>query len=241
MKSFRFSFRICPGSNHFHSVSLPIMITLVSLSSFLTRITANPVITDLPTSTLTFLLSVFNTVGTVILQNLRQILLFHSKFCKGSSLHTQQSLRPYSGLMSSLTSSPIALVFIHFFPALHWPSCCSSTLLGMSQPRGFWISCCLCCSAPPLDISMTNSSLYLQWDLLYLTTVMLLLPINPILLILPYFFSFHSYLSPSDILSIFFIMFIGYCCLFPSARMSIFLLQRPGIFAQKTNLYFCHG
>lgn len=149
---------------------------------------------DLPTSTLTFLLSVFNTVGTVILQNLRQILLlFHSKFCKGSSLHTKQSLRPYSGLMSSLTSSPIALIFIPFFPALHWSSCCSLTLLGMSQPRGFWISCCLCCSAPPLDISMTNSSLYLQWDLLYLTTVMLLLPINPILLILPYFFSFHSY------------------------------------------------
>ena len=36
-----FSFRICPGSNHFHPVSLPIMITLVS-PSFLTRITANP-------------------------------------------------------------------------------------------------------------------------------------------------------------------------------------------------------
>lgn len=217
--------------NHFHSVSLPIMITLVSLSSFLTRITANPVITDLLTS-LTFLLSVFNTVGTVILQNLRQ--RFHSKFCKGSSLHIQsKSLRPYSGLM-------ILLPLFSFisFQLYHWPSCCSSTLLGMSQPRGFWIGCCLCCSAPPRTSPWLNSSLYLQWDLLYLTTVMLLLPINPILLILPYFFSFHSYLSPSDILSIFFIMFIGHCI--------YFLLQECKIYktwdlCSETNLYFCHG
>ena len=104
---------------------------------------------DLPTSTHTFLLSVFNTVGTVILQNLRQILLFHSKSCKGSSIQSK-------ALTVALWAN-----FLSYCPCFHSLHSSSTPvfLLGMSQPWGLWISCCLCCSAPPPDISMTNSSL----------------------------------------------------------------------------------
>lgn len=106
---------------------------------------------DLPTSTRTFLLSVFNTVGTVILQNLRQILLFHSKSCKGSSVQSKAYALTLALWANFLSYCPC-------FHSLH-SSSIPVFLLGMSQPRGLWISCCLCCSAPPPDISMTNSSL----------------------------------------------------------------------------------
>ena len=123
---------------------------------------------DLPTSTHTFLLSVFNTVGTVILQNLRQILLFHSKSCKGSSIQSKAltvalwtNFLSYCPCFHSLHSSSLWANFLSYCPCFHSLHSSSTPvfLLGMSQPWGLWISCCLCCSAPPPDISMTNSSL----------------------------------------------------------------------------------
>lgn len=120
MKSFWFSFKIIPRfqppPSPFHLC--PHYYHPDSICHHFSARLLQPPPSDLPTSTLTFLSSVLNPADTVILWRLRQILsLFHSKPCKGSSLHWKQSLNRYKGLHFL---APCELSnFLAYYPHFH--------------------------------------------------------------------------------------------------------------------------